>query len=150
MNRDFAYPAVADGQIRAWNHAGLFTGAVGTGASYARLADPSDVSAPLAERARAYLAANCAMCHLPGGPTPVDLDLRHGVAVAAMRLVGVRPTAGTLGLPDAWRVLSGAKESSVLWERMRRLDATRMPPLASHAVDAEGVMLIGAWIDAGP
>jgi uncharacterized repeat protein (TIGR03806 family) len=150
LNRDFAYPAAVDEQIRAWNHAGLFTEDVGTGASYARLADPADPAAPLAERARAYLAANCAMCHLPGGPTPVDLDLRPGIAVAAMRLVGVRPTAGTLGLADAWRVLSGTKESSVLWERMRRLDATRMPPLASHVADADGASFVGAWIDSGP
>jgi hypothetical protein len=33
---------------------------------------------------------------------------------------------------------------------MRRLDGTRMPPLASGLVDAEAVDLVGAWIDGGP
>jgi hypothetical protein len=33
---------------------------------------------------------------------------------------------------------------------MRRLDATRMPPLASHLVHQQAVDLIGAWIDGLP
>jgi hypothetical protein len=35
----------------------------------------------------------------------------------------------------------------VLWLRIQRLDATRMPPLASHLVDESGLALIGDWID---
>jgi hypothetical protein len=30
---------------------------------------------------------------------------------------------------------------------MRRLDGTRMPPLASHRVDQTAVDVIGQWID---
>jgi hypothetical protein len=35
----------------------------------------------------------------------------------------------------------------VLWERMRRLDGNRMPPLGTHRVDQPAVDLIGEWID---
>ena len=62
----------------------------------------------------------------------------------------MRPTAGDLGLADAFRVKPGVKESSVLWERLRRLGASeRMPPIATHVVDPTAVDVIGQWIDAG-
>jgi hypothetical protein len=63
-------------------------------------------------------------------------------------VVGALPQAGDLGIPNARIVAPMSKETSVLWERMRSLDdAERMPPLASHLVDDDGVDLIGAWID---
>jgi len=34
----------------------------------------------------------------------------------------------------------------VLLERMRRLDAPRMPPVGSLVVDAAGLELLAAWI----
>jgi uncharacterized repeat protein (TIGR03806 family) len=150
LNRSFDYALRTANQVTTWNHVGLFTTDVGSGSAHAAFPAPDDVAAPVAVRARAYLDVNCAQCHLPGGPTPVDMDLRDGVPVAAMDVVGVAPTAGTLGLPNAARVRAGAKESSVLWERLRRTDATRMPPLASNVVDPLAVDLIGAWIDGGP
>jgi len=150
LHRKFAYPAATDNQLRAWNHVGLFDRDIGEVSAYAALADPAGASAPLADRARAYLSANCAHCHQPGAPAPGGLDLRHDVPVAAMNVVGVAATEGDLGIAGALRVKSGEKERSVLWERMRRLDAARMPPLASHRVDDAAVALLGAWIDGGP
>jgi hypothetical protein len=67
-----------------------------------------------------------------------------------MGLVDVRPNQGDLGLVDAYRIRSGSKESSVSWERMRRLDGTRMPELGTNRVDEAALALIGAWIDQGP
>jgi len=52
---------------------------VGDPRAYEALPALDDESAPLADRARAYLAANCSNCQRPGGPTPVDLDLRFGI-----------------------------------------------------------------------
>jgi hypothetical protein len=78
------------------------------------------------------------------------MDLRGTTPDPATNVIDVPPTAGDLGLPDARRVRPGEKERSVLWERLRRLDGARMPPLASHRVDAAAVDLIGAWIDALP
>jgi uncharacterized repeat protein (TIGR03806 family) len=150
LNGDFAYPAAADNQLRSWNHIGLFTSDIGDHAQYGALADPSDGAAPLADRARSYLDANCANCHRPTGPPPTAIDLRHGVLLASMNLVDVTPTGGDLGLVNARLVASGSKERSVLWERLRRTDANRMPPLASSVVHGEGVDLVGQWIDAGP
>ena len=67
-----------------------------------------------------------------------------------MSAVGVAPTSGDLGLTNPMRIAPGNKESSVLWERLRRLDSTRMPPVSSNRVDQEAVDVIGQWIDEGP
>jgi uncharacterized repeat protein (TIGR03806 family) len=150
LNGDFVYPAATDNQLRSWNNIGLFTTDIGDHAQYDALRDPADTTAPIEARARAYLDANCAICHRPGGPPPTAIDLRYGIALGSMNIVDVTPTAGDLGLVNARIAASGSKERSVLWERLRRLDATRMPPLASSVPDPAGVALIGAWIDAGP
>ena len=64
-----------------------------------------------------------------------------------MNAIGQPPAVGDLGLPAAEIIARGEKERSVLWQRMRALDADRMPPLASHLVDSEAVDTIGEWID---
>jgi hypothetical protein len=151
LNRDFDYAGgVRDNQLRAWNHVGLFDRDIGEEPSYGSMPDPRDEAAPVDLRARAYLEANCAQCHRAGSTTPGGLDLRYAATVAEMNVLDVAPAFGDLGLPDARRVKGGAKESSVLWERMRRLDTTRMPPLASGLVDVQATALVGDWIDGGP
>jgi len=148
LNHDRAFGAVVDNQLRAWNHVGLFDRDIGTHTALPRITAPSDAGATLSARARAYLEVNCAQCHRPGGPTPVDLDLRLETARADMRAVDAASVA-PMGLSNEARIRPGARASSALWERMRRTDATRMPPVSSRVVDPEGEALIGAWIDAG-
>lgn len=150
LNHAFDYPNARDNQLRSWNHIGLFSSDIGNATNYVAFPDPGDAAQPLAARARAYLAANCAQCHLPGGPAPGGMDFRYETPLDAMNVVGVAPQSGTLGIPGAMRVAPGARTQSILWERMRRLDSYRMPPLASHVLDAEAIDLIGQWIDAGP
>lgn len=149
LNGDFAYAARMDNQLRAWNHIGLFTSKIGTPGMYGRLTDPSDTTQPLEARARSYLAANCAQCHRPGGPTPVDLDLRYGIAVGSMNAVGVLATNPANGDPTMPRITAGDRTRSELWQRMSRRDSFGMPPLGSHVVDQAAVDLIGEWIDTG-
>jgi len=150
LNRDFDYGAVTDNQLRAWNHIGLFTTTVGNFDQHLRLPDPADAAAPVADRARSYLDVNCAFCHRAGGTAPVTLDLRWGLASSQLNAVDVVPTAGDLGLTGARVIAPGSKESSVLWERLRRLDTNRMPPLGTALVDDPAAALIGTWIDDDP
>jgi mono/diheme cytochrome c family protein len=135
--------------LRSFNHVNLFTADIGSAVQYSISSNLSDTSATVAKRARDYLQANCAQCHQPNGPTSLSLDLRASVAQSAMNAIDVVPAAGNLGLTNARIIASGAKERSVLWERIRRSDPAngRMPPLASHAVDQQAVDLIGQWID---
>lgn len=133
--------------LRTYDHIELFATRIGGVAQYEAFPRLDNASQPLEERARTYLEVNCAQCHRPDGGTTVALDLRFDTPLAGTNTVGVGPQVGTLGLDDARMIAPGARGESVLWERMRRLDASRMPPLASHRVDEAGVELIGAWID---
>ena len=150
LNRDHAYPGQVDNQLRAWNHVGLFDVQVPSPASLPAHPDPADGSAPVATRARAYLDANCSMCHRPGGPSAAAIDLRASVATAAMNVGGVAPQFGNLGLPAPSIVQWGSAANSVLWARVHALDGNRMPPLGSSILDLAGEALLGQWIDAGP
>ena len=96
--------------------------------------------------ARSYLAVNCAACHRSGGSAP-SMDLRAGVALEDTATLNVTPTAGDLGISGAFLITPGMQATSIVPERMKRLDGNRMPPIASHLVDTEGVSLIGEWID---
>lgn len=111
-----------------------------------RLVNPADTSAPLDARARAYLHSNCANCHQPGGPSNVNLDLRHTTAFANMNICDVIPQNGDLDIADARLVAPGAPAQSVLLQRMMRRDALGMPPLGSKRVDEAGAALIEEWI----
>ena len=149
LNRRFTYSTVPDNQLRSWNHIGLFSTDVGAEDQYDALPDPTDTTQPEAARARAYLAANCANCHRPSGPTGVGLDLRYGIDPAQLQALGVAAATPVGGALSAVLITPFAKEQSDLWERMRRRDTWGMPPLASNVVHQFGVDLVGAWIDGG-
>ncbi len=146
LNRNVAYAAGEDNQLRAWQNAGLFSQSIGAHEQYTALAQPSDTTAPIAERARAYLDTNCAVCHSPGGSTPVNMDLRHDIPVDDMRLLNQAPE----GLHDdaLFLLTPGNAQQSLLWKRMQTLSTQRMPPLGSAMVDTEGVGVIQTWIEA--
>jgi hypothetical protein len=126
----------------------MFDVDVGDGSGYGALPALDDSAAPLQARARAWLDVNCSHCHRPGGPTTLTLDLRSTTADAAMNAIEVAPAAGELGITNARIIAAGARERSVLWQRIRTLGPERMPPLASHVVDETGTALVGAYIDA--
>jgi uncharacterized repeat protein (TIGR03806 family) len=148
LNRAFAYPDATDNQLRTLGHIGMFDVEVGDGSGYGALPALDDSAAPLQARARAWLDVNCSHCHRPGGPTTLTLDLRSTTADAAMNAIEVAPAAGELGITNARIIAAGARERSVLWQRIRTLGPERMPPLASHVVDETGTALVGAYIDA--
>ena len=97
-------------------------------------------------RARAYLHANCSVCHRPGGPTPASIDVRHDTALADTGACDVTPSSGDLGITDARIIAPGAPERSVLIARMNRRDSAAMPPVGSLRVDEAGVALLTDWI----
>ncbi len=149
INRDFEFPLEPDNQLRTWNHLDLFTTDIGAAGGHPAYPDPSDETVELGTRARAYLAVNCSNCHQPGGPAPGNMDLRFDTPRDEMVAIDVTAKRGDLGIANAVRIRPGAKESSVVWERMRRTDGTTMPPLTHHVPDTFGIELIGNWIDSG-
>jgi uncharacterized repeat protein (TIGR03806 family) len=149
INRDFTYPHTGRtaNQLLTLNAIGLFTPPIVDPPTQPTMPDPANTSAPLSDRARAYLHTNCAQCHRPGGPTSVNLDLRYTTAFAATNACNVSPQAGDLGLGAGVRLIApGDAANSILINRTNRRDANGMPPLGSNQIDTAGVALLTEWV----
>jgi uncharacterized repeat protein (TIGR03806 family) len=128
--------------LSRWRDEGVVEGNVPTLPRLPRV----DGKAPLEQRARAYLHANCAICHAPDGPTPVDMDLRYSTSLIQTHLCGTAPAEGDLGVVGAQRMIPGDPGHSLLALRMRAHGRDHMPPIGPQLVDDKGVALIEAWI----
>jgi uncharacterized repeat protein (TIGR03806 family) len=151
LNGEGVYPSTnrRANQVKTLAHIGLLEGITGDVDVEAtpRLASYDDPAASAEDRARAYLHANCAHCHLEGGPGRSDADVRWHIDFAAANLCDADPIAGDLGVEGAVLLAPGEPERSLISLRPRSLEPTRrMPPLASAEVDAEGTEVIDDWI----
>jgi mono/diheme cytochrome c family protein len=150
LNGSLTYAATGRtaNQLATLTGINVLTSSIGDPSTLASLADPSDVSASLDDRARSWLHTNCAQCHRPGGPAPSDLDLRFTTALNQTNACEQPPQSGDLGLGAGARIIAvGNAGQSVLIERISRRDASGMPPLASGIVDADGVALLTDWVN---
>src|SRR5262249_49937217 len=98
------------------------------------------------ERARSYLHANCAHCHVWAGGGNSAINLHVNEPRDKMKLVGEDPLHDRFGLASAKLVAPGDPERSVLQERLRRRGKGQMPPLARARADDDAVRLIREWI----
>ncbi len=114
------------------------------------LSDPRDPSAPLESRARSYLQANCAHCHQEGAGGSANIILGARTPLAATRTVDAAPLQGGFGLTDPRIIAPGEPERSVVYTRIAKLGAGRMPRVGSNRVDVAGARLIADWIAAMP
>jgi len=113
---------------------------------YPRLVNPDDNRYSLEARARSYLHANCAQCHViaGGGNSPIDLEFT--TPRERMRLFGARPQHQTFDIADAQLITPGSAERSVLYQRLSRRGPGQMPPLATSLVDRPAAELLREWI----
>jgi putative heme-binding domain-containing protein len=109
--------------------------------------DPYDHAHPLDLRARSYLHANCAHCHLQGGNSSAAFDVSFEKSLTETGLVNTQPMRGNVHLDEAQLVAAGDPGRSVLLYRMAKLGSGRMPPIAASRVDHAGVDLISRWIE---
>ena len=151
LNRSFTYSQTnrTANQLTTLNHIGVLTPGIADAATQPAMPDPFDTSAPLANRARAYLHTNCSQCHRVGGPTPSTMDLRYSTPLPDTNACNASPhSGGDLGLGANARLIApGSATNSLAPNRMNRRDSYAMPPLGSNTVDAAGVALITQWID---
>ena len=111
-----------------------------------RLVDPSDSHQDLNLRARSYLHANCAQCHVEAGGGNSQFDVNFLTDADRMKLIDVAPLHDTFGVPDAKLVASGSPEHSLLLHRIAVRGRGQMPPLATAKVDEAAVKLLREWI----
>jgi glucose/arabinose dehydrogenase len=154
MNRESIVPGFTGNQIELFFRDGFFK--VGKqkvpvapvkGADLPKFAGLEDESTSLEDRARSYLAVNCALCHQPGGLSPTAWNLRPEVELTA---TGVKNGAVLNNGGDAARkiVVPGDPAHSQIVTRMEASDGfTRMPLLGTSRTDEAGVKLLKAWIE---
>jgi glucose/arabinose dehydrogenase len=115
-------------------------------ADFPRLVNPSDGGADLEARARSYLHANCAMCHVMAGGGNAQMELDVTTPRGQMKVIGVKPLHDTFGIAGARLIVPGDPERSLLYLRMKRRGPGQMPPLATSEVDEAAVKLMHDWI----
>jgi uncharacterized repeat protein (TIGR03806 family) len=133
LNRNALYPSTGReaNQIDTLAHIGMFSPPPGAASSLAAFADPFG-NAPLEERARVYLHANCSSCHR-GDNRP---SLLFEKSLADTKLCDA-PALVVPGNPGASKLIA----------LMKSPDSTvRMPKGAGSIIDAAGVALIEGWI----
>lgn len=124
---------------------------------YRVAASAPSASAPLDQRARSYMHANCAFCHRPadvngtmtsGGNWP-RFDLRYDTPLADRKICNVDAKRTAPGITAAKLMVPGSGKTSALWQRAHEPvpDKGRMPQIGSYVVDPDGTQLIGDWID---
>jgi uncharacterized repeat protein (TIGR03806 family) len=156
-NRDHDYGKGPENQIDHLASLGLFDVTPPPAATRQTLVDPFG-SAPVSDRARSYLDANCSHCHgvigLAAG-TAFWLDWDHTDPVNGnptdwgVCKVPASAGGGTCGL--GFDVVPGHSELSIVPCRTGTLEnKVAMPPVGHQLVHEEGVALLKAWIDAMP
>jgi uncharacterized repeat protein (TIGR03806 family) len=143
LNRVHESGKVKDNQIVVFEHLGIFSEPLPRPVqALESFPDWQTPAAPAATLARAYLDANCAMCHSPGGrghAGGAGMDMRFHV-----------PLAQAFPGKTNW-LTPGDPARSVLLKRMttRHADA-QMPPLATNRVDEDAVNIMRQWIQQLP
>ncbi len=150
LNRPVVRAGKEVSQLDDMAQKGMFGAEIPAAASLPAFPDPFG-DAPLDDRARAYLHANCSHCHRPGGVGgPSGLVLLAWENGAAKNGVCKEPAAagaGTGGLD--YDILPGDPEHSILIYRVSSTDPQiKMPELPNRIVDKKGVALLTEWIAA--
>ncbi|MCC7267108.1 MAG: hypothetical protein IT546_07175 [Caulobacteraceae bacterium] len=148
LNGEFAYAGGRENQLAHWRRVGLLEGAPAPD-KVAATAVWTDVHAALADRARAYLDANCAHCHNPRGMASnsglfLELEQTNPTAQGIEK----RPVAAGRGGADlAYDIAPGDPESSILYYRMASTEpGVMMPELSRSLPHEEGLALIRDYI----
>jgi glucose/arabinose dehydrogenase len=147
---------VADNQLRSFRHIGLIpeprpqpagSGATSESPAPVILLDPYDEDPKLTldERARSWLHINCSVCHRHGGGSASTFDARRELMLPDTHLVA-DAMLGSFDLPDSQIVCPGDPTRSVLYYRMAKSGAGRMPHMGSALIDEKGLELIAKWI----
>ncbi len=147
MNKVHNYGVVSDNQLRTLNRIGIFKKPLSKPPeAYPKLSDPYNPKESLEARARSYLHAACANCHVHtgGGNARIVLDFKTDIDKTYS--VGFRPQHDTYGIPDAMLIAPGDPERSILYQRVAHRGEGQMPPLATSQKDEQAVQLLYDWI----
>jgi uncharacterized repeat protein (TIGR03806 family) len=152
MKRSVTIDGEAHDQLEWLAEQGLFDGPLEGVDDIEALDDPSG-DAPLEDRARAWLHANCSHCHRPGGGGG-----RSGLVLLAweddpahLGVCKVPAAAGPGTGGNSYDIVPGDPDASIIPFRMASTDpAIKMPELPNRVPDPLGLELVRAWIAGMP
>lgn len=106
-----------------------------------------DETAPLQDRARSYLDANCSHCHQPGTGNRAAFDARFDTDLQFQNLVR-GDVLEDLGIGGAQLIAPQDVDRSLIHRRMSsRQPGVAMPQIASSVADSAGAALLARWIE---
>jgi hypothetical protein len=111
-----------------------------------RLVNYEDEKQNLNARARSYLHANCAHCHMKWGGGNAEFQLLATLELKDTGTLNTKPGQGTFELRDPRILVPGDADRSLVLVRMSKVGLGRMPHVASSVVDDKAVALIRDWI----
>jgi uncharacterized repeat protein (TIGR03806 family) len=145
-DHDYGHGQVAN-QLRTLEHLGIFTQHLPElPEKLPRLVDYEDEKQSLDARARSYLHANCAHCHMKWGGGNAEFLLLATLDIKDTGTLNTKPGQGTFDLRDPRIIVPGDPDRSLVAYRMSKLGLGRMPHVASNVVDEKGLRLIRDWI----
>ncbi|MDF1814259.1 MAG: PQQ-dependent sugar dehydrogenase [Verrucomicrobiales bacterium] len=104
-------------------------------------------SGTVEQRARYYLAVNCAHCHREAGlGGRAAFRLANHLSLEDTGLINTPPMIPMLGKPQAKIISPGQPELSELLGRVNRRGPGQMPLIGTHKIDQKGVQLLREWI----
>ncbi len=97
-------------------------------------------------RARAYLAANCAHCHTNCGGGNSAMEFDWMTPTKDTRIIDVIPQHATFGIANARIIAPGDLARSILPLRASHRGAGHMPPLGTLIPDPEAARILAEWV----
>lgn len=149
LNHEFQYLEGTANQLDKWVDAGLLEGLPDL-SNVDTIPDWRDPSAPLDNRARAWLDINCAHCHRSDGPASnTGLFLGWNEKDPTKLGINKRPVAAGRGAgKNHFDIVPGSPAQSILYTRMASTEpGVMMPELGRTLADIEAMALISAWIE---
>jgi uncharacterized repeat protein (TIGR03806 family) len=150
MNRSVTIEGVTRNQLEWLAEKGVFDAPLPPPQDLAALPDPLG-NAPLVDRARAYLHANCSHCHRPGGGggssglvllESEQTPTKYGVCKGSV-------AAGSGTGSHLFDIVPGHPEESIMTFRMSSTDPEiKMPEVPNLLPDPQGIDLVTQWIAA--
>ncbi len=113
--------------------------------SYLKMFHILDASAPLADRVRSYLDANCSQCHRPGGVRGY-IDTRYNTPLERQNLI-YGPLFDRIVVPDEHAIVPGDTAHSTVHRLTNQVGDRQMPPLVKNVVDTQATQVMQTWID---
>ncbi len=147
LNRAYTYSDGSENQLLTWSKYQYLDNYSPTDHT-AKTTAWNDISAPLEDRALAYLEVNCGTCHKADGSAYVSG--LHISAESDPYQLGICKTPVSAGKGSGgfrYDIDPGHPESSILVYRMKSDDpGAMMPEIGRKIMHTEGVQLISDWI----